>query len=360
MYKYFSNSAKDANDLKNLRYRAVINDDNVIHSDFSSSTLPEPPQYFSPSDYCAGCQMDLMKKNLCGFCKQQQYLSQNQSGSTSDRNLFMCTFCHADPICRSCQKKICQKCKKPIRKDKQLNIPKNPIELPRAAIRKSDTELSQFSSSPRAIKNASDISGSRSPSKMLETEVFRQASRASFNYDINDAKDDQSVRSNEINEPKPYSMNVDKSSIFHPDNELPNKRFSININTNGEVLIEQNGLDRLEELKRITDEKVAKFINTYGKLPQSKQVKKRSIDIDEFPLTQFVEPMKPPIDIDTRRESVEANSPAFKMLETKWDIPVVQKNTVKEGGDNICVLTQIGAFKKQLQLDQFELDVFDK
>lgn len=313
-----------------------------------------PPPFLQPSstdEYCFDCQSDV-KQKLCSFCQQQRYLSQNQKQSTTDRNLFLCTLCHADPICRNCQKKICQKCKKPIRKDRKN---RDSLELP-VNNRKSETDLSNLSLSPQKDDEFIDLNGARSPTKIFETEVFRYSNNSSKNSHFND-----SVAGIEQNNPsttrKPFSMNLEKTSIFHPDN-MSKKRFSINIK-NGEVVVEQNGFESLEELKRITDEKIAKFVKNYGELPPSKPLKKRSIDIEEFPILMTAEQSKSPIEKEFRRDSVELNSPAFKTLESKWDIPVVQKNTIKESDDNICVLTQVGAFKKQLQLDQFEFDDFD-
>lgn len=349
LYKYFSNSAKDTNDLKNTRYRTSNKND--IESFLSPSSILQPS---STQEFCLDCQSDV-KKNLCSFCQQQRFLLRNQSENTTDRNLFMCTLCQADPICRSCQKKICQKCKKPIRKDRKN---KGFVELPMSN-QKPETDLSNPYLSPQKNENSFDLSGSRSPSRIFETEVFRRSNNASKNSyinDNNDADDDQSSLLSVVR--KPFSLNLEKSSVFHPLNKTPKKRFSINIK-NGEVVVEQNGLDSLEELKRITDEKIAKFIKNYGELPSPKPFKKKSIDIDEFPIPLHVEQSKSPIEEEFRRDSIESNSPAFKMLETKWDIPVVQRNTIKENDNNVCVLTQVGAFKKQLQLDQFEFDDFD-
>lgn len=39
-----------------------------------------------------------------------------------------------------------------------------------------------------------------------------------------------------------------------------------------------------------------------------------------------------------------------------FQIPAVQKNNISQGNENAYTLTQIGAFKKQLQLDKLNFD----
>jgi hypothetical protein len=53
------------------------------------------------------------------------------------------------------------------------------------------------------------------------------------------------------------------------------------------------------------------------------------------------------------RDNSNPRSENVRKLASRWDVPAVKKTTIS---DNVSVLTQLGAIKKQLQLEQLKME----
>lgn len=109
---------------------------------------------------------------------------------------------------------------------------------------------------------------------------------------------------------KPYSMNLDHNSIFHPD-------FS----------------DDLYKINELNDEKISNYAKNYGDLRKQKSKQNNKIATD-YPPKKF---KKRPLKKDTK-------------------IQKIQMREMEEETRDPNVLVQLGSIRKQLQLENLRID----
>ncbi|XP_037806960.1 probable E3 ubiquitin-protein ligase bre1 isoform X2 [Lucilia sericata] len=171
----------------------------------------------------------------------------------------------------------------------------------------------------------------------------------------------------------PYSMNIEQNSVFHPDKQFslfapteeenlkspPENNLSF-LNDKEQFLNVTNSDDdkNIEKLRRVTDKRLSRYLKNYGDLAYQTRgtqttptsTGRRDIVIQgehslSIPLMREMPKM-------TRMEAVKfkENSKELQDLQRRWDIPAVQKYTISPVSPK--VVTQVGAIRKQLQIDR--------
>uniref|UniRef100_A0AAG5D3H2 Uncharacterized protein n=1 Tax=Anopheles atroparvus TaxID=41427 RepID=A0AAG5D3H2_ANOAO len=207
----------------------------------------------------------------------------------------------------------------------------------------------------------------------------------------------------------PFSLNINKDSLFHPSKKTPEPVLSVNIR-NGEVFVDNklraagvssrpaspSDVDdagtrdvRDDETSSATvgddmlDERIAKYVRHYNTLwmkrgngrktnahnhSQSEQKKydhdhqhhhhhHRLHDDHGMKNTKsdsLLPSLSPPkVYVSDRPENLKSDG--MKLVEKKWEIPAVERTKVNNKG-SARVLTQLGAIRRQLQLEQLQMD----
>ncbi|XP_035910404.1 uncharacterized protein LOC118511425 isoform X2 [Anopheles stephensi] len=199
----------------------------------------------------------------------------------------------------------------------------------------------------------------------------------------------------------PYSLNIEKDSLFHPSRKTPEPVLSVNIR-NGEVFVDNkirtggggggaggaarppaspSDADeghRDDETSTATvgddmlDERIAKYVRHYNTLwmkrgnndgggrksnghyhshHQQHDGMKGGKSATSGTLLPSLSP--PKVYVSDRPDNLKSDG--LKLVEKKWEIPAVERTKVNEKGST-RVLTQLGAIRKQLQLEQLQMD----
>ncbi|XP_052893182.1 uncharacterized protein LOC128300958 isoform X2 [Anopheles moucheti] len=190
----------------------------------------------------------------------------------------------------------------------------------------------------------------------------------------------------------PYSLNIEKDSLFHPSKKTPEPVLSVNIR-NGEVYVDNkmrtsgvggstrppvspSDVDeghRDDETSSATvgddmlDERIAKYVRHYNTLWMKRgNSRKNNAHHNHHHQQHHHDGMKgsksgtllpslspPKVYVSDRPENLKSD--ALKLMEKKWEVPAVERTKVNEKGST-RVLTQLGAIRKQLQLEQLQMD----
>uniref|UniRef100_A0A182WLE2 Uncharacterized protein n=1 Tax=Anopheles minimus TaxID=112268 RepID=A0A182WLE2_9DIPT len=193
----------------------------------------------------------------------------------------------------------------------------------------------------------------------------------------------------------PYSLNIEKDSLFHPSKKTPEPVLSVNIR-NGEVFVDNKvrtkgshqhpvGSSRSTvcpsdvddgqrdgETSSVTvgddmlDERIAKYVRHYNTLWMKRGNSRKNHHHQQHHHHHHHDGMKgsksgtllpslspPKVYVSDRPENLKSD--ALKLVEKKWEVPAVERTKVNEKGST-RVLTQLGAIRKQLQLEQLQMD----
>lgn len=249
IYNFFTNSARrQLRDVRHSHYFDVEESSETDAVSVASSAYNTYPNRHHHNE---------SQQVLCSFCKNSRQLSRSQDENLSTG--YICNSCENDPICLSCRKEICMRCKRTIQNEENAMPKQQTFQLKQRTY--VDNELMDYM---RAIEYP-----------MKSYSVRDEVPPYIENYqEIQTDNEDDSLsdQSSSCEQRPPYSFNIDKSSIFHPSKstfQQPPKppannrrrRLSVSIR-NGETVIKPDSFD---ELKRITDEKLAKMTKTYQK-----------------------------------------------------------------------------------------------
>uniref|UniRef100_A0A182Q8M0 Uncharacterized protein n=1 Tax=Anopheles farauti TaxID=69004 RepID=A0A182Q8M0_9DIPT len=201
----------------------------------------------------------------------------------------------------------------------------------------------------------------------------------------------------------PYSLNIDKDSLFHPSKKTPEPVLSVNIR-HGEVFVDNKlrtepSTSRAPQLSHhhhhhrhppaspsdadegrrdddtssatvgddLLDERIAKYVRHYNTLWMKRGTSRKNNahnahhqhHYDEYQHvgkssgTQLPSLSPPKVYVSDRPENLKSDG--LKLVEKKWEVPAVERTKVNEKGST-RVLTQLGAIRKQLQLEQLQMD----
>lgn len=293
IYNFFTNSARDRNAFRNLRYNNYgdysdgLSDFDITPNSMSSAynTYPSTGHHNQNDNHNHNLNPNHnhnQSKNrpMCNFCKQHGYLARSQHDNT-EKGLYFCDSCENQPICLTCRKEICIRCKKPTNNEYHLTKPPKQ--------RLDDYQLWQ----PR--NNAvTDV-------KYVRTDNFQPIE---FN--------DGSSTGSDTNDHKPYSFNIAESSLFHPSKSRIDRQLSVSVK-NGEISVKP---DSFEELKRITNEKIMKYAKNYGDLRFMKNLDSKP----NVPLPSVSENTKKLMDFAKQLEKDEYNNDLKQTNNSKWQV----------------------------------------
>ncbi|XP_052870790.1 uncharacterized protein LOC128276368, partial [Anopheles cruzii] len=195
----------------------------------------------------------------------------------------------------------------------------------------------------------------------------------------------------------PYSLNISENSLFHPNKSAPEPVLSVNVR-NGEVFVDSKLRSRPASPARqpvqderddesssalgddLLDERIAKYVRHYNTLWMKRgHGRKQNTHVSHSPArrSHHHQPQQPTCDhhqtmaknfasgstlpslsppkvyVSDRPEKMKSDG--LKLVEKKWEIPAVERTKVNNTGST-RVLTQLGAIRKQLQLEQLQMD----
>ncbi|XP_055533109.1 uncharacterized protein LOC129723137 isoform X3 [Wyeomyia smithii] len=389
VYRYFSNSAQ-----------------NEKPSSFTSSSISSELDYNSSSEsagqyeryqFCKKCRADIDRSFLprAGLDHSRHYHHaqkhhQQQHKTTPKR-------AHKEDHCLNCHtrmERLCEKCDRVLKRSLKENlctICQQALQNSRAQ-KEAQFELRrQRSKLLRSMEQFDDDYDNR-PVTEVENPPHPASTSPPNPYKIIDIQYHESDNDHDLavlnpvivrnNYKKPYSLNIDKDSIFHPSKKTPEPKVSVNIR-NGEVFVDNKlnpsavkrpssppgVLAREDTDDPITDEmdeRISKYVKHYNTLWMKRGMRKNNLisqknaqfsseSLQNKPLLPSLSPAK--VYVSDRADNLKSD--AMKTTEKKWDIPAVERIKVSPGSPR--VLTQLGAIRKQLQLEQLEMDkTFDK
>lgn len=297
LYKFFTNSARDASNFKNIRYTNYfdfeeLSDNDILPNSMSSSYNTYPTKRRTNAAHNNNqCQISTKHRPMCNFCKEKRFLARNQD-ENFEKDLLYCNSCQNEPFCLNCRREICVHCKRPTNHkthEKHLNqkIKKHEIKLP-------------------GWKHYNAITTKNKVSPNYK-ESFR----------ILDTDDDDDSESNSSSRP-PYSFNIKETSIFHPSNTLFNHELSFDTIPKR---VTSNSTTSFDELKRITDEKLLKYAKNYGEFRTKKAINEnKTQNVDSFPLPLMREDTQQSLSGLNEELNKDDNTNAFKRIQTKWQV----------------------------------------
>jgi hypothetical protein len=374
VYRYFSNSAKYDHKLKRYGYGEFGYDfdkDNQSDDEFGGIVSGEPlelHQNFAYQNdhryqYCRRCRNDITESFL------------NAGKQKREDSSSYCLSCHLkvhhlDNMCLECNHKLeklphhCQNCSSKV-KDLCSSCNKNLKYLCK--------HCANTTNNLKQIKEAAN-------ENLLETE--HQSYRIlDVQYHRPDELEDSDTTDNNVYAHKPFrppfSYNVEKESIFNPHKKITEPKLTVNIK-NGEIYVDRLAQEPDEEaVKQKTEERILRYVKNYDDLRTTKnRYQQPKVRMEEqkswnrqnvstvnqqnpkvlprvkYPRIYTVTEKKE----TTRSEVGNLRSQAIRNLERKWDVPAIKKTTVSNTPAANNVLTQLGAIRKQLQLEQLQME----
>lgn len=308
IYKYFTNSARDPIDLRNLSFRSHpdLGNEEQMSSTMESHrcyTYPaKKDRYFGAHQQCPRCESHVTRE-MCNFCQQNRFLARSQyencAAHGSRPNLCKtCYYQSIQSICACCREDICARCNRPTKLGDGL------------AQTKTDEVAKQ---SPHRRKPSS-----RATKLVLPEESYEDSSDDDDGQNYNNRTSSRSSSAKKFQpNGKPYSLNIEASSMFHRSTGRVEPQITLPID---KVVDKSSNVD----LKRITDEKLSKYAKNYGDMRARNTSRSKMIDMDPYPM-----PLLP--HQNTNRNSSESNadrtsesgSLAFKQMESRWQVNVL-------------------------------------
>ncbi|XP_037925076.1 uncharacterized protein LOC119660525 isoform X3 [Hermetia illucens] len=341
VYKYFSNSSRS--DYNKYSRESFFD---ISDSESDQLSMPKSSGQFSPDDcifYNNGVKMSRRldyksneslennsQENELSSCKncQRPFLASNKTRTKP------CPHClHQRNYCVDCMRSVCTYCGE-VTLD--TNTPLTTRSLPTNPSGRSQTN------SNRSFK-VLDISYGANI-KDFDYKLEKQNSHPSYVVE------------------KSYTSKVPPLTAYNPESKvIEPKLIMTSSRSNGATPGEDE--TNIYVIARNTNGRLSKYLRNYGDLSNKslnfakknnsiKQDSQKS-KISSMPLLR--EPSKKRV--TKIREEVVSKKPVtdnIRKLAQKWEIPAVQKNIVSPSSG---VLTQLGAFRKQLQIEKLELDV---
>lgn len=362
-YKYFSNSARPTSPVASRRrggpphapIQAFV--EQPATGRHRTTTSP-----ITANDYCNRCLSHLTRKQLqqqqqlaapdttnqmpattvCNYCERRRLMlpinedfclncsvllathAERQNGMCTNcrRTDLRCGFCqkHID-VCPTCRVVFCLRCHRRQQQLEHVNTDCDGLSL---GLPGNEENFQPAIKYARPTRTHPDDERPIIPHERRVAALRKSLERST----IVDHGDQHRLRPRWPVGEKPFSTNVSPTSVFHPNARLDAPKLALNIR-HGQVFVDQNA---------------SKYTTSY----------------DAFPV-----PLMPPpyvATIPSRSSPAQASqkptsSEAVLRLQQKWEIPAVQKNVISIAKQPTQrVLTQLGAIRRQLQLEKMELD----
>lgn len=313
IYKYFTNSARDPIDLRNISFRShpVLGNEEQMSSTMESHRCHTYPakkdRYLDAHKQCSRCELHV-NREMCNFCQQNRFLarSQYENCSAHGSRQHLCKSCYyqsIQSICACCREDICTRCNRPTKFGDHL------------AKMKTDAAAKQ---SPRRRKLSPRTTNLALPEESYEDSSDDDGGQNSKNRTSSRLSSPSKFQPNG----KPYSFNIEASSMFHRSTGRAEAQIISPVDT---------GVDKNSnvDLKRITDEKLSKYAKNYGDMRARNTSRSKMIDMDPYPMPLLSHQ-------NTNRKSSEPNadrvsesgSVAFKQLESRWQVNILNTQFV--------------------------------
>lgn len=239
VYNFFTNSANNENNhLKENRYSHYFDLGELSENDVLSNSMSSSYNTY-PSKSDRHHQHD-MKQTMCIFCKHKRFLTRSQEENIG--NSYICGSCENEPICLYCRKEICVQCKRPTHSDDK--------KVSTRLLKQRNTDPNPTIPSVKQVR--------------VRTESFQQ-----LFTDEDDSNSDISYT-----DYKPYSFNIDATSLFHPSKSRLNRKLSVSVK-NGEIIVQPD--HSFDELRRITEEKMMNLTKRYGEMRPKKPTESKEL-----------------------------------------------------------------------------------
>lgn len=239
VYNFFTNSANNENNhLKENRYSHYFDLGELSENDVRSNSMSSSYNTY-PSKSDRHHQHD-MKPTMCIFCKHKRFLTRSQEENFG--NSYICGSCENEPICLYCRKEICVQCKRPTHSDDK--------NVSTRLLKQRNTDPNPTIPSVKQVR--------------VRTESFQQ-----LFTDEDDSNSDISYT-----DYKPYSFNIDATSLFHPSKSRLNRKLSVSVK-NGEIIVQPD--HSFDELRRITEEKMMNLTKRYGEMRPKKPTESKEL-----------------------------------------------------------------------------------
>lgn len=299
IYKYFTNSARDPIDLRNLSFRSHPDVGNEVNM---SSTMDSHRRRTYPMaanrnanthQQCTRCEL-VVNRDVCNFCQQNRYLarSQYQNCPAHDRQPRLCESCYYQSICACCREELCARCNRPTKMAVETKTAPNQSPRRRKlSPRATNLALLDESYEDSSDNEEEDNYNNHTPSPMNSPKKVQPKG-------------------------KPYSFNIDESSMFHPSNSVTEPQTTVPANKS----IDRSSND---DLKRITDEKLSKYAKNYGDMRARNTSRSKMIDMDPYPMPLLAQHSTNGKSNESNADHPEecgGNSLAFRELESRWQV----------------------------------------
>lgn len=324
-YKYFSTSAPYPPALDTI-YKSTphyVAANRTVFMDSAEEEIGPPPVPPLPpaAQYCTRCRNDLIE-SVCAFCERKRNnLPINEThclkcstslSTTADRAAGLCAFCRQTnlrcgychkpiDVCPNCNAVFCMRChrRRQLQEQQQHENEEN-IRPSRAAI----MAAYEYDRPILAVPSKPIVRPTSPYLKPKQSTMYRS-------FDIYDSDSEHDLPAGQSmvvrhDNKVPYSMNVERSSIFHPKRTVNEPNLAV-----GHIFVED------------LDEKLAKYARNYGELRTRNSIgTKRSSygeNDDSFPLPLM------PAAVSVAKEQLKPlqqtqDSPALKMLHRKWEV----------------------------------------
>lgn len=305
LYKYFSNSARyDKNNRRSIDVAETdleLTDERYQYCKKCRSDISE--SFFNlkrvPDDLrklCAKCDSHYhasVEKFLCSECNKK-----SENCPHCDKNFNFCFYCNRNKdVCLNCnrvdQSEICPNC---LRHEKLTRNRNSSIR------------------DDRPIRGNDDSKTSYQLLDETESE-----------HDLSDLKPILIRRST-----KPYSLNLEKDSIFHPDKKIVEPKLTVNIK-NGEIYVDKlndfeiGNENDYEILRKKNDEKISSYVRNYDDLRIRKKTGPNNRSTTTYrniiPIPSYRN-ILPKVDNGKSPLNNRNRSDAMKTLERKWDVSI--------------------------------------
>ncbi|XP_039447510.1 uncharacterized protein LOC120426796 isoform X2 [Culex pipiens pallens] len=375
VYRYFSNSAQNPASLASTSLSSEM------EYDSSSESVGQQPG--NRYQYCKNCRADIDRSFLPPRTHSRHHYQHHASMTTpkshrkgtttgEEHNCLNCRK-RIEKLCANCdrvmkrsvKKSLCAICQQAMENSRMQKEAQSELKRQRSKLLRSMEMLDDEEDDPRPAYPTTGTSPTN-PYKIIDIQYHESDN----DHDLA-VLNPVIVRNNY--KKQPYSVNIAKESLFHPSKKTPEPRVAVNIR-NGEVFVDNNlGHGRHEDTDDVTtdemDDRISKYVRHYNTLwmkrgmRQNNNLKNGNVLNGEklSPSAMAgnggngakLPSLSPPkVYVSDRPDNVKSD--AMKTTEKKWDVPAVERTKVS--AESPRVLTQLGAIRKQLQLEQLQMD----
>lgn len=350
VYRYFSNSAQ-----------------NEKPTSFASSSISSELDYDSSNEsmsydryqYCKNCRTDIDRSFLPQNSQRQHHHHHPHRHHNLQPNPVAPPPRKEEAHCLSCRKrieKLCANCDRVMKRSVKQNL--CPIchqalensRLQKAAQSELKRQRTKLLRSMERLEDEDELEQSNPPHPMSNSSPPNPYKIIDIQYHESENDHDLAVLNPVIvrnNYKKPYSLNIEKDSLFHPSKKTPEPKVSVNIR-NGEVFVDNklNGTPKQQQQQQrpreddtddITtdemDDRISKYVKHYNTLWMKRGTRKNNLisqknanlttspsDVLGSKFGPLPSLSPPKVYVSDRADNLKSD--AMKTTEKKWDVSI--------------------------------------